>query len=72
MPHASLTREEAEARAAVVAVDRYDIEVDLRGLLEGEVLASTSTITFTCADPGATTFVDCAPRWTRPRSTASR
>jgi aminopeptidase N len=57
---ASLTREEAEARAAVVTVDRYDIEVDLRGLLEGEVLTSTSTITFTCPEPGASTFVDCA------------
>ncbi|WP_309648166.1 aminopeptidase N [Nocardioides sp.] len=55
----SLTRTEAEARAALVTVDRYDIAVDLRGLLEGPVLESTSTITFSCSTPGADTFVDC-------------
>ena len=56
----SLTREEAEARGALIEVDRYDIEVDMRGLFEGEVLESTSTITFRCHQPGASTFVDCA------------
>ncbi len=56
----SLTRTEAEQRAALLTVDRYDLAVDLRGLLEGEVLTSTSTITFRCAAPGSTTFVDCA------------
>ncbi len=55
----SLTREEAEARAALIEVDRYDIEVDMRGLFEGEVLQSTSTIAFRCHRPGAETFVDC-------------
>jgi aminopeptidase N len=55
----SLTREEAEERAGLLEVQRYDITVDLRGLLEGEVWASTSTITFTCRRPGASTFVDC-------------
>jgi aminopeptidase N len=55
----SLSREEAEARAAIVEVDRYDIAVDMRGLFDGEVLASTSTITFRCSEPGASTFVDC-------------
>ena len=40
-------------------MDRYDIEVDMRGLFEGEVLESTSTITFRCHQPGASTFVDC-------------
>ena len=54
----SLTREEAEERAALLEVRRYDIEADLRGLLEGELWESTSTITFT-ARPGASTFVDC-------------
>ena len=56
---ASLTRTEAEERAALIEVTRYDIEVDLRGLFEGEVLEATSTITFTCREPGASTFVDC-------------
>ena len=55
----SLTWTEAQERAAVIEVDRYDIAVDLRGLLEGEVLEATSTISFRCREPGATTFVDC-------------
>ena len=55
----SLTREEAAARAALIAVARYDIAVDLRGLLDGEILESTSTIAFECREPGASTFVDC-------------
>ena len=56
----SLTRLEAEERAALLEVDRYDITVDLRGLLDGEVLESVSTIAFRCGEPGASTFVDCA------------
>ena len=56
---ASLTREEAAERAALINVDRYDVNVDLRGLYEGELWAATSTISFTCREPGASTFVDC-------------
>ena len=56
---ASLTREEAEERAALVEVDRYDVAVDLRGLFDGEVLEATSTVTFACRTPGESTFVDC-------------
>jgi aminopeptidase N len=56
---ASLTRTEAEERASLIDVTRYDIELDLRGLFEGEVLEATSTITFTCRERGASTFVDC-------------
>jgi aminopeptidase N len=55
----SLTREEAAERAGLLRVQRYDIEVDLRGLLEGDEWASTSTITFSSSRPGASTFVDC-------------
>ena len=57
---ASLTRNEAEERAALIEVDRYDVALDLRGLFEGEVLDAVSTVTFTCREPGASTFVDCA------------
>ena len=57
---ASLTQTEAVRRAELLDVQRYDIDVDMRGLLEGEVIESTSTITFTCAEPGASTFVDCS------------
>jgi aminopeptidase N len=56
---ASLTREEAEERSAILEVDRYDVALDLRGLFEGEILEATSTVTFTCRTPGASTFVDC-------------
>ena len=56
---ASLTREEAAQRAALVSVQRYDVNVDLRGLYEGDLWAATSTISFTCQEPGADTFVDC-------------
>ena len=56
---ASLTREEARERAELISVERYDVAVDLRALFEGEVWAATSTISFTCRTPGATTFVDC-------------
>ena len=56
---ASLTRTEAEERASLITVGRYDIAVDMRDLFEGETLHSTSTVTFTCSEPGASTFVDC-------------
>lgn len=58
-PPASLTQAEAEQRGALVSVRRYDIAVDLTGLLEGDTVESVSTITFDCAEPGASTFVDC-------------
>jgi len=61
----SLTRSEAEARARKLSVSRYDIEIDLTGLLDGEVWESTSTITFSCAEPGAGTFVDAVGEVTR-------
>ncbi|WP_165821275.1 aminopeptidase N [Nocardioides gansuensis] len=61
----TLTREEAATRSALVTVDRYDIDVDLTGLLEGHLFTSTSTITFSCPSPGAATFVDCAADITR-------
>ena len=49
---ASLTREEAAERAALLNVERYDVHVDLRGLYEGDLWAATSTISFTCREPG--------------------
>lgn len=55
---ASLTRPEAEERSALLSVDRYDITVDLRGLHDGEVWEATSTVRFSCRDPGAGSFVD--------------
>ena len=55
---ASLTREEAVLRAGLVDIERYDVHVDVRGLFEGDLWAATSTVTFTCHEPGASTFVD--------------
>ncbi|MGH3498097.1 MAG: aminopeptidase N [Nocardioidaceae bacterium] len=56
----SLSRVEARQRAALISVQRYAIAVDLTGLEDGDALRSVSTVTFSCAEPGATTFVDCA------------
>ncbi|MGN6741666.1 MAG: aminopeptidase N [Amnibacterium sp.] len=55
---ASLTREEAADRAALISVERYDIEVDMTGLLEGPTIRSTSRIAFSAARAGGSTFVD--------------
>jgi len=55
----SLTQDEARERAALVDVDRYDLEFDLVGLADGDALRVTSTITFSASTAGATTFVDC-------------
>ncbi|WP_427917490.1 aminopeptidase N [Streptomyces sp. cg40] len=58
----SLTRAEAEHRAALIAVERYDVDVDLTALPDGPEVRSVSTVAFTCREPGAATFVDCAAR----------
>jgi aminopeptidase N len=55
----SLAQEEAQRRAALLDVQRYDLEIDLTGLAEGETLRATSTIRFFAATPGEATFVDC-------------
>jgi aminopeptidase N len=57
-PPASLGEHEARERAAMVEVERYDLTVDLRGLLEGDRWLATSSITFTCSEPDRETFVD--------------
>ena len=59
-PLPSLTRLEAEARAALIEVHRYDIDVDLTDLLDGPNFRAVSTIRFSCRAPGASTFVDAA------------
>ncbi|MCU0301408.1 MAG: aminopeptidase N [Candidatus Nanopelagicales bacterium] len=57
----SLTRDEAATRAALLDVTGYDIDLDLT--TSPTTFASTSTITFTCREPGAATWVDLvAPR----------
>ncbi|HEX2704811.1 MAG TPA: hypothetical protein VHM65_03570, partial [Candidatus Lustribacter sp.] len=56
MPGTNLTREEALTRAALVHVDRYDVELDLT--TGAETFRSVTTVHFTCARPGAQTFID--------------
>lgn len=56
MPGKNLTRDEATARAAVVNVDHYDVTLDLT--TSDTTFRSTTTVTFTSAEPGAATFVD--------------
>ncbi|MEV5953090.1 aminopeptidase N [Streptomyces sp. NPDC051987] len=56
----SLTRTEAERRAALITVERYDVDLDLTALPAGPEIRCVSTVTFTCSEPGAETFVDCA------------
>ncbi|MBU2668276.1 aminopeptidase N [Actinoplanes bogorensis] len=55
----SLTQSEAVERAALIAVERYDIAVDLTDLPTGPAVACVSTVTFMCRSPGAQTFADC-------------
>ena len=57
---ASLTRGEAAVRSALVDVTGYRIELNLdRGATTFE---SSSTVSFQCAEPGASTFLDVKPQ----------
>lgn len=54
----TLTRVEATARAAVISVESYQLDLDVTG--GGERLRSHVTIRFR-ATPGSRTFVECKP-----------
>ncbi|MCE3294010.1 MAG: aminopeptidase, partial [Arthrobacter sp.] len=55
MPGMNLTRTEARERAALIAVDSYDVSLDLT---RGEsVVGATTTVRFSAA-PGSSTFID--------------
>lgn len=56
---ANLTRSEAEARSALINVTAYRVKLDLdQGATTFE---SSTTVRFTCAKPGASTFLDVKP-----------
>jgi aminopeptidase N len=56
----NLTRLEAGARSALIDVTGYRVELDLaKGATTFE---SSSTVRFTCAEPGASTFLDVKPQ----------
>ncbi|MDN4172665.1 aminopeptidase N [Nocardioides sp. SOB77] len=60
MPGTNLTRDEAATRAALLDVTSYTIDLDLTGATatDARTFGSTTTIEFTCREPGAETFVD--------------
>jgi aminopeptidase N len=59
----SLTRTEAATRAALLAVDAYQIDLDLTGdgLAGADRFRSTTTIRFRAAEAGGETFVELKP-----------
>ena len=54
-----LTRAEAKQRAALLADVTYDVALDLT--VADDRFGSTSTMRFTCREPGAVTFIDLDP-----------
>ncbi len=56
MPGTNLTREEAATRAALVTVQRHDVELDVAS--GPETFSTRSTIHFGCSQPGSETFLD--------------
>ncbi len=56
MPGTNLTRDEAQTRARLLEAGSYTIELDLT--TSEKTFASTTTITFSCSEPGASTFAD--------------
>jgi aminopeptidase N len=53
---ANLTRDEAQARAALIKVASYQVDLDLTG--GDTTFAAVSVIRFTCSEPGASSFVN--------------
>jgi aminopeptidase N len=56
MPGTNLTREEAATRAALLDVTSYSIDLDLT--TGDKTFESTTTLRFSCREPGAETFAD--------------
>ena len=52
----NLTRDEARERARLLDVESYRVELDLTG--DDLTFGSVATISFRCASPGASTFID--------------
>ncbi len=56
MPGINLTRDEAAERARLLSVSTYDVTLDLT--TSETTFASSTTIRFSCREPGASTFAD--------------
>ncbi|MGZ5417069.1 MAG: aminopeptidase N [Nocardioides sp.] len=57
MPGTNLTRDEARARAALLDVDSYAVDLDLT-TGSTQTFRSVTTLRFRCSEPGAETFAD--------------
>ncbi len=57
MPGLNITKAEAAARSALIAVDHYDVVLDLSQVRTDATFGSTTTVTFT-ATAGASTWID--------------
>jgi len=60
----NLTRAEAAARSRLLTVHSYLVRLDVAGD-DTEHFGSISTVTFSCAEPGAVTFIDIAAEVTQ-------
>ncbi|MDX2708196.1 aminopeptidase N [Streptomyces sp. PA03-6a] len=60
MPGENLTRDEARERARLLAVDGYEVALDLRSALRPQepTFRSVTTVRFRCTEPGASSFAD--------------
>ncbi len=56
MPGVNLTRAEAKVRSGLIAVDSYDVDLNL--VSGDETFISSTTVRFTCNSPGSSTFID--------------
>jgi len=52
----NLTRDEAHERARLLTVETYTVDLDLTS--GDDTFVSATTVTFGCAEPGASSFVD--------------
>ncbi len=60
MPGMNLTRDEARERSRILDVSSYDVDVDLT--TGDQTFRSETTVRFSCAEPGASTFIDLVAR----------
>ncbi len=60
MPGTNLTRDEAATRAALLDVTSYTVDLDLTSATQPDqgTFSSTTTLEFTCREPGSSTFAD--------------
>ncbi|MFG3049356.1 aminopeptidase N [Kitasatospora sp. NPDC048239] len=60
MPGKNLSRDEAQQRASILAVDGYQVQLDVTSAPDpaAATFRSTTTLTFRCSEPGSSTFLD--------------